>query len=270
MRISMLAVVVSLLSGAVPASAGAPDVGSPAPEVTLTDLDGKPVRLSELRGKVVVLDIWATWCPPCRGMIPHEREMVARLKDKPFMLVSISLDAKKETLQEFLKKEPMPWTHIWNGQGVGIAKDWEVRSIPSIYVLDDKGVVRYKNVRGQQMEDAALTLLKGMGGARPAGNPAVSVTTGNAADTAAASAAVFKERASNYLRENKLDSALADYNEAIRFDPTDAQAYRARAGIQLHKGNYAAAVEDSSRAIRLDPNAGFQRARGGLLLPGQV
>ena len=66
-----------------------------------------------------MLDIWATWCGPCKAMIPHEREMVERLKDKPFALVSISADEKKKTLTDFLAKDTMPWTHWWNGSGGG-------------------------------------------------------------------------------------------------------------------------------------------------------
>lgn len=139
-------------------------VGKKAPEVVSHDLSGKKVKLSDLRGKVVVLDIWATWCPPCRAMIPHERELVKKLKDKPFVLVSISGDEKKETLTKFIAEEPMPWTHWWNGASGGILADWEVHSFPTIYVLDGKGVIRYKNVRGPAMDKAVETLLGEMEG----------------------------------------------------------------------------------------------------------
>ena len=89
-----------------------------------------------------MLDVWATWCGPCKAMIPHEREMVERLKDKPFQLVSLSIDDEVKTLKEFLAKEKMPWTHWWAGPGGWEAKfadDWDIRSIPAIFVLDRQG-----------------------------------------------------------------------------------------------------------------------------------
>jgi thiol-disulfide isomerase/thioredoxin len=135
-------------------------IGKAAPEVVSKDLDDKAAKLSELKGKVVVLDIWATWCSPCRQMIPHEREMVEKLKDKPFKLISVSADDEKKTLVDFLKEEKMPWTHWWEGRHEGgIIHDWNVRFFPTIYVIDAKGLIRYKNVRGKQLEEAVEKLL---------------------------------------------------------------------------------------------------------------
>jgi thiol-disulfide isomerase/thioredoxin len=134
-------------------------IGNAAPEVKIQDIDGKTASLSALKGRVVVLDIWATWCGPCKAMIPHEREMVERLKDKPFALVSISGDDKKETLTSFLKKESMPWTHWWNGKEGGIIEDWDVRYYPTIYVLDADGIIRHKDLRGEELEKAVNALL---------------------------------------------------------------------------------------------------------------
>jgi thiol-disulfide isomerase/thioredoxin len=138
-------------------------VGGPAPEIVIEDIEGKEAKLSAFKGKVVVLDIWATWCKPCRDMIPHEREMVERLKDKPFALISISVDEKKETLKDFLSNEKMPWTHWWNGTQGRVIEDWNVEFFPTIYVIDAKGVIRHKNLRGEKLEDAVVELLKNVG-----------------------------------------------------------------------------------------------------------
>jgi len=135
-------------------------VGAKAPEVVSQDLEGKKVKLSDLKGKVVVLDIWATWCGPCRAMIPHTRELVKKMDKKPFVFVSISADEKKATVTEFMKKNEMPWTHWWNGSSGGIISDWEVEYFPTIYILDHKGVIRFKDLRGEKMDEAVEKLIK--------------------------------------------------------------------------------------------------------------
>jgi len=139
-------------------------VGQPAPEIETLALDGKKVKLSEFKGKVVMLDIWATWCGPCRAMIPHEREMVRTMEKKPFALISISVDTEKQTLVDFLDKEPMPWTHWWeNGEKNPVAKKYRVRGFPTIYVLDHLGVIRHKWVGSpgaEKMDKAVADLVK--------------------------------------------------------------------------------------------------------------
>jgi thiol-disulfide isomerase/thioredoxin len=108
---------------------------------------------------VVVLDFWFTGCFPCKQMIPHQRELVARLKDKPFALVSVSADPEKAALTEFLDKTPMPWTHWYSGQKAGMVADWKVSAFPTIYILDANGVIRFKDVRGKALDLAVDTLL---------------------------------------------------------------------------------------------------------------
>ncbi len=135
-------------------------VGRPMPELTSEDLDGKKVRLSDLKGKVVVLDVWTTWCGPCREMIPHEREMVERLKNRPFQLVSISADAEKKSLTNFLAREKMPWTHWWSGQTGEAIEALNIQHFPTIFVLDAEGIIRHKEIRGEELEKAVTSLVE--------------------------------------------------------------------------------------------------------------
>jgi thiol-disulfide isomerase/thioredoxin len=135
-------------------------VGKAAPEAEGKTPDGKKETLADYKGKVVVLDIWATWCGPCRAMIPHEREMVKKLDGKPFALISVSADQELETLNKFLAKTEMPWNHWHNGAEGGVLEAYNVSFFPTVYVLDAKGVIRYKNVRGEELEKAVNKLLE--------------------------------------------------------------------------------------------------------------
>jgi len=135
-------------------------VGAKAPpESVCQDIDNKPVKLSDLEGKVVVLDFWATWCGPCRAMIPHTREMVKKNEKKPLVFISVSCDAMRETLQDFTSKNDMPWTHWWDGRGGKLASIYEVRAFPTIYVVDHKGVIQFKCVGYDEELDSVVERL---------------------------------------------------------------------------------------------------------------
>ena len=128
--------------------------------MTSKDLEGKSVKLSQLKGKVVVLDIWATWCGPCRAMIPHTTKLVEKLQNKPFVFVSVSCDAKRETLVDFVNGNDMPWSHWWDGADRAVQKAYHVQYFPNIFVIDAKGVIRYRHVRGADMDKAVEALIK--------------------------------------------------------------------------------------------------------------
>ncbi len=139
-------------------------IGKPAPDIASMTLEGKKIKLSDYKGKVVLLDFWATWCPPCRAMIPHERDMVAGMKDRPFVLVSVSADDEKDTLVKFLEKEPMPWVHWWDdGARNPSLKKFRVRAFPTMYLIDHTGVVREKwvgNPGNDKLDKAVEDLVK--------------------------------------------------------------------------------------------------------------
>lgn len=138
-------------------------VGMKAPVAESKNLKDEKVSLADYKGKVVVLDVWATWCGPCKAMIPHEREMVEKFKDKPFALISVSADDQKKELEDFLAKESMPWVHWWEGPEATLLKTWNVRFFPTIYVIDAKGVIRHKNIRGAELEKAVEALVAEVG-----------------------------------------------------------------------------------------------------------
>ncbi len=94
-------------------------------------------------------------------MYPHERSLVKRLENKPFALIGINSDKDKEELKKAMEKEQITWRSWWDGGNTSgpIATKWNVRGWPTIYVLDQKGVIRYKNVRGESMDKSVDTLL---------------------------------------------------------------------------------------------------------------
>jgi len=134
-------------------------VGAKAPDTQGEDIYGKQVKLSDLKGKVVVLDFWATWCGPCRAMIPHTRDLVKENEKKPFVFISVSCDAKRETLEDFVQKNDMPWTHWWDGQGGKVSRTYEIGAFPTIYVVDHKGVLQFKSVGFDKKLDSVVEKL---------------------------------------------------------------------------------------------------------------
>lgn len=135
-------------------------VGKIIPEVSAETLEGKKQTISDFRGKVVVVDVWTTWCGPCKAMIPHQREMVKKLQGRPFELLSVSCDEEKTALTEFLQKNEMGWKHWWAGRGGEFSKLLNIGFYPTIFVIDAKGTIRYKNIRGEELDKAIETLLQ--------------------------------------------------------------------------------------------------------------
>lgn len=144
-------------------------LGATAPEIEGEDIDGKTFRLSDYRGKVVVLTFSGNWCGPCVAMYPHERDLVERLKDEPFVLLSVNTDEDQEALREATESGKMTWRCWWDGGTDGpITTAWHVRSFPTIYVIDHEGVIRDKHASDDELDEVVDSLLKEM---EPAGKP---------------------------------------------------------------------------------------------------
>jgi hypothetical protein len=97
-------------------------------------------------------------------MYPHERSLVKRLAGQPFALLGINSDRDREVLKKVMEEQEITWRSFWNGGSTSgpISTKWDVHSWPTIYVLDHKGVIRYKNVRGERMDEAVDALLAEM------------------------------------------------------------------------------------------------------------
>lgn len=138
-------------------------VGALAPEINLPTPDGKNIPLSSLRGKVVLIDFWASWCGPCRAENPNVVKLYQAKKDQGFDIYSVSLDKDKNAWIKAIEKDGLVWSsHVsdlgyWNSS---VVKQYGFQGIPFTVLVDREGKIVAKGLRGQQLEDAVTEFLK--------------------------------------------------------------------------------------------------------------
>lgn len=117
--------------------------GDPTPPpLKLQDLQGAWHDLDKLRGKVVLVNFWATWCPPCVHEIPSMQRLNARMRDKPFVILAVDMAEPEQDIRAFLKKIPVDFTILLDKDGKAL-QAWKVFAFPTSFVLGPDGQIRY-------------------------------------------------------------------------------------------------------------------------------
>lgn len=120
------------------------DEGNIALPVEGFDSSGKKISLEQLRGKVVLLSFWASWCKPCIALIPHEAALAKKLEGQPFTILGVNGDRNPDAQSRAEEKLRMTWPSISDASGF-LSSKWEIDSIPVMYVVDQKGIIRFSS-----------------------------------------------------------------------------------------------------------------------------
>lgn len=137
-------------------------VGTVPPDFTQKDADGKEVKLSDFKGKYVLVDFWASWCGPCRRENPNVVKVFEKFKDKNFTVLGVSLDEDKDAWLGAVKKDGLNWTQVSDLKGWenAVAQQYRISAIPRNFLLGPDGKILAKDLRGEDLE-AKLTDILG-------------------------------------------------------------------------------------------------------------
>lgn len=137
-------------------------IGGTAPDFAQQTPEGKDLKLSALRGKVVLIDFWASWCGPCRRENPNVVRVYNQYKDKGFEILGVSLDSAKDRWVQAIEQDGLTWMHVsdlkgWQNE---VAQVYGVRAIPQTVLLDAEGKIIARNLRGPSLEEKLAELFK--------------------------------------------------------------------------------------------------------------
>ncbi|MBC9914665.1 TlpA family protein disulfide reductase [Chitinophaga varians] len=137
-------------------------VGQPMIDFTQADVNGKPVRLSDFKGKYVLLDFWASWCGPCRAENPNVLKAYNTFKNKNFTVVGVSLDDKADKWKQAIEQDGMPWMQVSDLKGFRneVAQQYGIQAIPCSFLIDPQGIIIAKDLRGAALHTKLAATLQ--------------------------------------------------------------------------------------------------------------
>ena len=117
------------------------NVGDLAPDFTLIDLDGNQLSLSDFRGKMVFINFWATWCPPCRAEMPEMEAIHQEYKAEDVIVIGVDILESEDKVRQFIEHGGYSWTFVIDATGA-VAADYNINVIPTSYFIDEEGIIR--------------------------------------------------------------------------------------------------------------------------------
>jgi thiol-disulfide isomerase/thioredoxin len=163
-RHHLAAAALASLLAATAARADAPAPGQRAIDFQATTLAGRPLKLSSLRGKVVLLDFWASWCEPCKKELPLLAEIARKLRPRGVEILAVNIDSDRRLAEEFLRKHEVSLTVLLDPEGA-VVKRYDPPKMPTSFVVDREGVLRHVNAGfeagDEQKIERELTALAG-------------------------------------------------------------------------------------------------------------
>jgi peroxiredoxin len=158
-RLSVLLVTLFILQAT---SNAQPPVGSMSPDIALPNANGTITKLSSLKGKVVLIDFWASWCGPCRISNRGMNDLYNKYKDKGFEIYAISIDASKQAWMSAVKQDNIKWLQVNDtkaANGNQLTQTWNLHYIPSTFLLDKQGKIVAENPEKQDLEKLLSKML---------------------------------------------------------------------------------------------------------------